>query len=219
MVDNSKKNRRVTNCESGEQPRKRGKTREAILEAGEELLQRRGYNGFSYHHIAVQLGIRNAAVHYHFASKEDLGIELIRRFRSGFTDWAEQQDANAKNAWAKLEAYFGNYLDNLENGQRVCFTGMLGAEFQAIPDGMREEVRLAMEGIYHWLIRVLQQGADEGSLRYVGSAEAKAIQIGAALQGGLQVARVAGAHRFHELLEQMQLELAPGISDAGRCAA
>lgn len=209
----------MTDCKPNEQTRKRGKTREAILETGEELLQRRGYNGFSYHHIAVQLGIRNAAVHYHFASKEDLGIELIRRFRAGFMDWAAQQDASAENAWIKLEAYFGNYLDNLENGQRVCFTGMLGAEFQSIPDGMREEVRLAMEAIYHWLIGVLEQGATEGSLQYVGSAEAKAIQIGAALQGGLQVARVAGAHRFHELLEQMQLELAPGMSDAERRAA
>ena len=48
-------------------------TRGAILDAAEELLQRRGYNAFSYHHIAVQLGIRNAAIHYHFPAKEDLG--------------------------------------------------------------------------------------------------------------------------------------------------
>ena len=219
MADISNKNKQVTGCEDGDGPRKRRNTRDAILEAGEELLQRRGYNGFSYHHIAVQLGIRNAAVHYHFPSKEDLGIELIRRFRTGFEAWAAEQDATVENAWGKLEGYFGHYLDNLENGQRVCFTGMLGAEFQAIPDGMREEVRLAMEMIFHWLIAVLQQGAKEGSVRFSGTAEAKAIQIGAALQGGLQVARVAGAHRFHELLEQMRLELAAPVAQGARRAA
>lgn len=219
MADIPKKNKRIDDCGQGEQPQKRRNTRDAILEAGEELLQRRGYNGFSYHHIAVQLGIRNAAVHYHFPAKEDLGIKLIQRFRAGFEDWAAQQDAADGNAWDKLEGYFGNYLDNLENGQRVCFTGMLGAEFQAIPDGMREEVRLAMEMIFHWLIGVLEQGADEGSLRFEGTAEAKAIQIGAALQGGLQVARVAGAHRFHELLEQLRLELAAPLDKHTRCAA
>lgn len=219
MAEISNKNNRVKAGEDGAGPRKRRNTRDAILEAGEELLQRRGYNGFSYHHIAVQLGIRNAAVHYHFPSKEDLGIELIRRFRDGFEAWATQQNAEVDNAWDKLEGYFGHYLDNLENGQRVCFTGMLGAEFQAIPDGMREEVRLAMEMIFHWLIAVLEQGADEGSVQFNGSPEAKAIQIGAALQGGLQVARVAGAHRFHELLEQMRLELAAkAVVDSRRAA-
>lgn len=219
MADISNKNKRVDACERGDKPRKRRNTRDAILETGEELLQRRGFNGFSYHHIAVQLGIRNAAVHYHFPSKEDLGIELIRRFRDGFSAWSKAQDESGASAWDKLEAYFGNYLDNLENGQRVCFTGMLGAEFQAIPGGMREEVRLAMEAIYHWLIALLEQGAAQGSLRYTGSAEAKAIQIGAALQGGLQVARVAGPHRFHELLDQLRLELAPEMERPAQRAA
>ena len=184
-------------------------TRQAILDTAEELLQRRGYNAFSYHHIAVQLGIRNAAVHYHVPSKEDLGVELVRRFRKQFQSWAEAQIATDGTAWDMLEAYFGNYLDNLDNGQRVCFTGMLGAEFQAIPDGMREEVRQAMEMIHFWLIAVLERGARQGCIRFEGEAEHKAIQLGAALQGGLQVARVAGAHRFHELLDQLRLELAP----------
>lgn len=202
-------------------PKGRRDTRQAILDTAEELLQRRGYNAFSYHHIAVQLGIRNAAVHYHFPSKEDLGVELVRRFRRRFQAWAEQQLAADGDAWAMLEAYFANYLDNLDNGQRVCFTGMLGAEFQAIPDGMREEVRQAMELIHLWLIAVLERGQAQACIRFEGDAEHKAIQLGAALQGGLQVARVAGAHRFHELLDQLRLELAPKatLRETGRKAA
>ena len=61
--------------------RPRRDTREEILNTAESLWQHRGYNAFSYHHIAVQLGIRNAAIHYHFPGKEDLGVELIRRYR------------------------------------------------------------------------------------------------------------------------------------------
>ena len=67
-------------------PRRRGMARgrdtdEQILNAAEDLLQRRGYNAFSYHHIAIQLGVRNAAIHYHFPSKEDLGVALVKRFQ------------------------------------------------------------------------------------------------------------------------------------------
>lgn len=204
----------VANAASRAQPAARGPrrgrdTRQEILNAAEELLQRRGYNAFSYHHIAVQLGIRNAAIHYHFPAKEDLGIELVRRFRGQFSEWIETQEAATSDPWALLDAYFEFYIDYLEAGGKVCFSGMLGAEFHAIPDGMREEARQTMELIYHWLIRVLERGAEAQRIRFDGPAEAKALELGAALQGGLQVARVAGPHRFHQMLAQLRRELSP----------
>lgn len=190
-------------------PRRGRDTREEILDAAEELLQRRGYNAFSYHHIAVQIGIRNAAIHYHFPAKEDLGIELVRRFRTQFSEWIVSQEAASDDPWALLDAYFEFYIDYLEAGGKVCFSGMLGAEFHAIPDGMREEARQTMEAIYLWLISVLERGAAAGRIRFSGAAEAKALELGAALQGGLQVARVAGAHRFHQIVAQLRHELGP----------
>ena len=86
---------------------------------------------------------------------------------------------------------------------------MLGAEFQAIPDGMREETRQTMEQILHWLVSVLERGREAGRIQFSGPAEAKAVHLGASLQGGLQVARVAGPERFHQLIEQLRLELQP----------
>ncbi len=69
--------------------RRRGETRKDILNAAEQFLQLRGYNGFSYHHISAELGVRNAAVHYHFPTKADLGAAVIRRFRENFRWWRE----------------------------------------------------------------------------------------------------------------------------------
>jgi len=119
--------------------RRRGSrdTREEILQTAEALWQRRGYNGFSYHHIAVQLGIRNAAIHYHFPSKESLGVALIQRYRERFRIWF--RDANkVEDAREKLRGYFQLYVDYLEAECKVCPSGILGAEFQAIPEEMRE---------------------------------------------------------------------------------
>ncbi len=56
-------------------------TRTLILDVAQELVQSRGYNGFSYRDIALRLGVRNAAIHYHFPSKGDLGRELLVRYR------------------------------------------------------------------------------------------------------------------------------------------
>ena len=53
----------------------------------EALLQDKGFNGFSYAHIATELGVKNAAIHYHFPTKESLGIAVVKRYRDRFQLW------------------------------------------------------------------------------------------------------------------------------------
>lgn len=181
-------------------------TREEILNAAEELLQRRGYNAFSYQHIAIQLGIRNAAIHYHFPSKENLGVALVQRYRQRFQDWTETTSA-LPDAWERLCAYFQTYVDFVEAEGKLCPGGVLGAEFQAIPEEMQHEARLLVKEIFAWLVVTLELGREQGSLSFPGNVEHKAVVIGAALQGSLQIVRMAGPERFHQLLQQLSLEL------------
>jgi TetR/AcrR family transcriptional regulator, transcriptional repressor for nem operon len=181
-------------------------TSEEILNAAEDLLQRRGYNAFSYHHIAVQLGVRNAAIHYHFPAKEDLGVALVQRYQKRFRDWVKQTET-IDTAWRRLQAYFQTYLDFLQADCKCCPGGVLGTEFNAIPEAMREQARTLMREIYEWLVKTLEAGRAEGSLSFAGKPEDKAVEIGAALQGGLQIARMAGLERFHQVLAQLSLEL------------
>ncbi|MCH6573146.1 MAG: helix-turn-helix transcriptional regulator, partial [Proteobacteria bacterium] len=47
----------------------RTSTREHILKRATMLFQGRGYNGFSFKDISTPMGIRNAAIHYHFSTK------------------------------------------------------------------------------------------------------------------------------------------------------
>lgn len=186
--------------------RVRRDTREEILNCAEELLQRRGFNGFSYQHIAVQLGIRNAAIHYHFPAKDDLGIALVQRYRERFHAWTV--DLAGADAWESLREYFGTYVDHLTCEEcRLCPGGVLAAEFGTLGDPMRLESRLLMREIYQWLIETLERGRRDGVIGFNGEASDKAVAIGAALQGGLQIARLVGPERFHQLLDQLTLEL------------
>lgn len=199
--------------------RRRGATRgrdtsEQILNAAEDLLQRRGYNAFSYQHIAVQLGIRNAAIHYHFPTKEDLGVALVKRYRQRFRDWTEEAGRTMDDAWDRMQAYFQTYVDYLEEQCKACPGGVLGTEFEAIPEEMRHEARLLMREIFDWLVETLEAGRAQGTLFFQGEARHKAVEIGAALQGGLQIARMAGQERFHQVLQQLGLELTSNRSDA-----
>jgi TetR/AcrR family transcriptional repressor of nem operon len=191
---------------AGRRRSRRRDTSEEILNAAEELLQRRGYNAFSYQHIAVQLGVRNAAIHYHFPAKEDLGVALVRRYQTRFREWIADT-ARQDCAWGRLQAYFRTYNDFLLADGKCCPGGMLGAEFHAIPEAMREQARTLMGEHYDWLVKTLELGRAQGAMRYAGRAEDKAVEIGAALQGALQIARLAGPERFHQVLAQISLEL------------
>ncbi|MFT4048188.1 MAG: TetR/AcrR family transcriptional regulator [Solimonas sp.] len=182
-------------------------TREAILVCAEKLLLQRGFNGFSYQHIATRLGLRPAAVHYHFPSKDDLGVALVRRYRDGFDGWVRELTFDGA-AWLRLKGYFSTYVTHLETEDgRLCPGGVLGTESGTLSDAMRFEARLLMREIYAWLVLTLEEGRRDGSLRFDGDAYDKAVMIGSALQGGLQIARLAGASRFRQLLDQLELEL------------
>jgi len=183
-------------------------TKREILDAAEAMIQELGYNGFSYQHIADLLGIKNAAVHYHFRSKADLGAEVIERYRRRFQRWAEQLEVQRKGVHAKLEAFFQIYYDLSNNGQRACPAGMLQAEFNAIPEEVREATRGLMIDLQEWLTGLLAQGREAGAFRFPGEPADQAVVIAATLQGALQIARSCGPERFDAAVAQLKRQLA-----------
>ena len=58
-------------------------TSQQILDIAQRLVQTRGFNAFSYADIASELKVSKASLHYHFASKAELGIKLIERYEDG----------------------------------------------------------------------------------------------------------------------------------------
>src|SRR6516162_2979326 len=69
-----------------ESPGSAPSTASRVLDAAEALVQVRGFNGFSYNDIAAELQITKASLHYHFATKADLGEALITRYAARFLE-------------------------------------------------------------------------------------------------------------------------------------
>src|SRR3984893_12118806 len=101
-------------------------TADRILDSAETLVQTRGYNGFSYAHIAAALGITKASLHYHFASKAELGEALIARYATRFAAALDEIDRTTPDARERLGAYAELYAGVL-HGRRMCLCGMLAA--------------------------------------------------------------------------------------------
>jgi TetR/AcrR family transcriptional regulator, transcriptional repressor for nem operon len=168
-----------------------GDTASRILDIAERLVQSRGFNGFSYADVSSELGITKASLHYHFPGKAELGEALIGRYAARFAEALGAIDERDATAPARLEAYASIYGDVLRD-RRMCLCGMLAADYDTLPEPMRGAVLRFFDDSEAWLIRVLEQGQEEGSLRFDGSSSEAAQAIVSGLEGALLIARPYG---------------------------
>ncbi len=181
-----------------------------ILDAGERLAQQRGFNGFSYADIAGELGVSKAALHYHFASKADLGTALITRYAARFAAALDTIESGSGDGPSRLEGYIALYAEVLRE-ERMCLCGMLAAEYRTLPEPMRDAVVEFFDRNERWLSTVLDEGRSEGSLRFRGPARDRARLIVGTLEGALLVARPYGDRtRFEAVARQIVEEVAVG---------
>lgn len=172
---------------------KNNDTREEILRTASRLLQKRGYNGFSYGHIAEALGVKTAAVHYHFKTKEELGIALAERFREGWRAFrADYADAAPV---ARLEVLYALY-GRLANKGRVCPLSVIHAELDAVPEPVVAAAKEVLDEILDWLEQALEDGQRDGTLDFEGSARDLALVLMATAQGSLHLVRTQGLDAF-----------------------
>ena len=162
-----------------------------ILDLAEELVQTRGFSGFSYADVAARLDVTPASLHYHYATKADLGEALIRRYRERFMSALQAVEVGSAQAPAMLDAYARIYADVLRL-KRMCLCGMLAAGYETLPEPMRQEVVQFFDENEAWLVRVLEQGRTAGTIAFNGPASVVAQSIISGLEGALLIARPYG---------------------------
>src|SRR5256885_12851760 len=97
--------------------RRNSDTSQRILDIAERLMQVRGYNGFSYAHIAETLRVTKATLHYHFPSKAELGRRLMERYTENFLGALANIDETSATVREQLKRYVSIYADVLANNR------------------------------------------------------------------------------------------------------
>jgi TetR/AcrR family transcriptional regulator, transcriptional repressor for nem operon len=184
-------------------------TAERILDVSERLVRQRGFNAFSYAHVATEVGITTASLHYHFPGKDQLGEALVLRYTERFRQALERIEAEQPAASDRLAAYADLYADTL-NGHRMCLCGMLAADFETLAAPVRESVVEFFDDNERWLARVLERGRVEGTVRFDGPPEATARLLIGGLEGALLVARPYGdPERFRSAAAMLLASVTP----------
>jgi TetR/AcrR family transcriptional repressor of nem operon len=163
-----------------------------LLDAAQNLIQQRGYNGFSYEDLAQAVGIRKPSIHHHFPKKEDLGVRVVRRYAERFQSMLEAIQHDTPTAAERLEAYVELFSTTYGPTRKLCPCGILGAESPTLPEGVANAVSEFFMLNLAWLSDVLKRGRGQGQLTFIGAPDAQALLLLSALEGAMVVGRGSG---------------------------
>lgn len=161
-----------------------------ILDIAQDLVQRGGYNAFSYHDLADVIGIKTASIHYYFPTKGDLGKALMKRYTDTVREHLSGIDTQTDDAARKLklcaEMFAGSLC--LDNGQ-LCMGCMLASDLMTLPNEVQDEVRAFFADLERWVAGVMHDGRNAKQLVFIDTPDKVARAFVAMLQGALIVAR------------------------------
>ncbi len=168
-------------------------TSDQILSCAQSLIEKGGYNGFSYADIAATVGIRKASIHYHFPMKVDLVRVLVEGYRKNAEASVETFANSGLGPLEQLRGYADYWARCIKDDSRpYCVCAMLASELPVLPEDVAAEVRRYFAILSGWLRETLAQGAESGALRLAGSPEVEAEVFMATVHGAMLSARAYG---------------------------
>lgn len=140
--------------------------------------------------------MQNAAVHYHFPAKEDLGIAIIQNsidlFERKEHDWAQMSKHD------QLLDFISIYQKSKDR-KWSCLMGALSASADALPERMQNKLTEMAESILDRLTLNLKQGLQNGEFKFVEEPRAKAELIISSLLSSLLLDRVMRENVFDSI--------------------
>ncbi len=162
-------------------------TRHEIVVLADQLIRSKGFNAFSYADISKVLGVKNAAIHYHFPSKFDLGLTVIKETTATFevlsTSW------NELRVTEQLEQYMGIW-DRTKAENCVCLMGALAPSFDTLSIEMQDALTIMGKTIIAWLSELLERGRETHVFCFKGSSKSQAYLIQSSLMASLLLEKV-----------------------------
>lgn len=164
---------------------------EQILDIAEELVQKRGFNAFSYADIAEKIGIKKASIHYHFPSKSDLGKALMERHRINIENFLSNLSSSHADCKERLLAYLNAIFEStFKANLKMCLGGMLAADVLTLDKDIQTEIKIFFDINEKWLKKLLVEGKKKGEFHFSLEPSEIAKQILTTIEGSILLARL-----------------------------
>jgi TetR/AcrR family transcriptional regulator, transcriptional repressor for nem operon len=122
----------------------RNETREALVQAGLEVMTEKGFAAAGIDEILRRVGVPKGSFYHYFASKDVFGIALIERYAGYFALKLDRflMDESL-SPLQRLRAFIADATDGMarHDFKRGCLVGNLGQEMGALPEHFRDRIR------------------------------------------------------------------------------
>lgn len=165
-------------------------TRDQILGCAQDLIQRQGYNGFSFRDVAGDIGIKSSSIHYYYPSKTDLAVAVATQYQTAFSEITNQIIAREDTAPATLKAFAEVFVTTLKQDNKLCLCGMLASEINSVEPELQSAISMFFNEQQDVLAAIFSKGQSKGELRADIEAADFAQTYLSALEGAMMLARV-----------------------------
>ncbi len=141
-------------------------TRVTIVDKALDLASRNGLEGLTIGVLAEKMSMSKSGVFAHFGSREDLQIEVLKRYRQQFEQEVFYASLSEPRGLPRLQSMFARWVDRVTvEIASGCIFISGAAEYDDRPGLIRDEL---VEMVVAWqdaLLRCAQQAVDVGHLR------------------------------------------------------
>ncbi|EPR36258.1 transcriptional regulator, TetR family [Alkalidesulfovibrio alkalitolerans DSM 16529] len=139
----------------------------AILEAGAELVHKKGFHNTGIKEILDLAQVPKGSFYFYFPSKEAFGLALIDHFRDSRAPIIAQILSDpTRPPLKRLARFLAGARERFANWgcERGCPFGNLAQELSDLSPAMREALRASLDGLSQSIGRVLAEAARQGDL-------------------------------------------------------
>lgn len=179
-------------------------TRSQIIKLGDDLIRKRGYNAFSFSDISKHLQIKNASVHYHFATKTSLGVAVIQEHQRRL-EMLKQKTAT-KSPLEKLNGFLGIY-SAAKAESKICLVGSLATDIHTVEPEIQAELKNLTHAILEWVTDILEEGRENGVFHFKSNGRTKALMLITNMLAAVQLTRLTGKEDFQIIKEEVVNDL------------
>lgn len=157
---------RSTSTASSTESKKGLATKSTILQAALEIASKSGLEGITIGHLAESVGMSKSGVFAHFGSREELQIEVIRKYYQYFADSVFTPALTKPKGLPRLRQMIDAWLKiSVGENTSSCFFIAGAAEFDDRPGIVRDELVRSVEDWRSALLRAIKESIAAGHLK------------------------------------------------------
>lgn len=175
--------------------------RDRILHAAARLFHERGYKGTTVRDIADAVGILSGSLFYHFRTKEEMLLEIMREAALTLCIRAEEVLSRTASPVERLQHIIDIELEWMVVEIKKDYLAVLVFEWREVPESAKPEFTRLRKRYYDLWAKVLEDYNEVVPLRIPSDAAARILH--GAVMGALTWFRTSGRYSTQEFRDML----------------